>query len=322
MDTRELPANRGIRWPVFGQGSLVLSSLAGSWYLVHRRSGIVKNWKRSSHAMAQFGPLNARVFGQGSHTTLLLHGLGATSNYWPATYDVLAEAGRVVVPDLLGFGGSLDMARSSFTLDEHLDALDACLTQAAPETKRLTIVAHSMGAGLGVAYAGRSSVPIAKLVCVGAPIFAGRQNALEMIGDEGFMARLLLLNQTWAKRFCALNCAHRTLAGLLAAAMTPRFPIEVSRQASLHTWSAYHDSLENLVLDFDWQRHIEALGEMPLELIWGSEDQIGDPDLARLLIQRFGRPSSASVQTVPHHGHHLAITHADLILSSVSTPPN
>ena len=41
-----------------------------------------------------------------------------------AGFDRLAERHRVVVPDLLGFGRSLDEARTAFSVEAHLDALD------------------------------------------------------------------------------------------------------------------------------------------------------------------------------------------------------
>ncbi len=295
-------------------GMLASAALAGTWLFKHRRSPIVKNWRPSNYPTEQYGQLAARAFGEGTHTTLLLHGLGATSDYWSFRYDALAAVGRVVAPDLLGFGDSLDMTRTSFKLEDHLDALDECLAKAAPKTESLTIVAHSMGTGLAMAYAGRSSVPVSRVICIGAPIFSARQSALEMIAGEGFMARLLLLNQTWAKRFCSLSCAHRTLAGFLAAAATPSFPVAISRKASLHSWAAYQDSLENLVLSFDWEAHLEALGETPLDLIWGSDDQIGDPRYTRLSLGELGLGRSASVRTISRRGHHLAITDADVVL--------
>lgn len=52
------------------------------------------------------GALHARIIGDGPTGVMLLHGLGGSSTYWGRAYDTLASAGRLVVPDLLGFGDS------------------------------------------------------------------------------------------------------------------------------------------------------------------------------------------------------------------------
>lgn len=49
-----------------------------------------------------------------------------------------------------------------------------------------------------------------------------------------------------------LNCAHQTLAGWAAATMEPSRPVPVARQASLHTWEAYEQAIQQRVLRDDW----------------------------------------------------------------------
>lgn len=86
----------------------ILGLAAGSWWWRHARSPMVQAWRPSVHRIQDHPPLAARTFGSGRDTILLLHGLGATGDYWGAAYDALGENHRVLIPDLLGFGRSLD----------------------------------------------------------------------------------------------------------------------------------------------------------------------------------------------------------------------
>lgn len=153
---------------VVGVGVVVA---AAGWLAVHATSPTVRSWTQSKRVVQPTGELVAAAFGGGDTTVLLLHGLGATGDYWPDAYDRLGEFARVVVPDLLGFGRSLDGSRSSFALDDHLDALDTCVERAAPETKRFIVVAHLMGSGLALGLAGRHPDRTVHVVLVGAPVY-------------------------------------------------------------------------------------------------------------------------------------------------------
>lgn len=297
------------------------TALVGGWLAAHWSSMLVHRWKPSRHHGGRYGPLSARSFGRGGHTLFLVHGLGATDDYWPRVYDQLGTNHRVVVPDPLGFGQSLDEGRDSFGLDDHLDALEECLDDAAPDTERLTIVTHSMGSSLGLALAERIGLVLNQIICCGPPIFPDRQRAEESIAGQGLMARLFLLDPIWARRFCAVNCRHRDLAGALAALAAPSFPIRLSRAASLHTWPAYRDSLAALILDFDWPKALGALPNRPTTLLWGSRDSIGDPAYAQHLEQTRSelcdRPTTTEIVTVSGAGHHLAISHPDEVLGRI-----
>lgn len=288
--------------------AVVSGAGAASWFSSHRRSQVVQAWQPSEFEPEALGPLTGRAFGTGTHTTLVLHGLGATSDYWPKAYDTLGDRGRVVIPDLLGFGRSLDMDRNSFGLDDHLDALDACLETGAPGTETISVMAHSMGSGLGLAFASRHKKQITSVTCSGAPTYPDRESAGDAIDNSSVMARLFLLDPAWAKRACALNCKNRTLAGAFAALAEPSLPVAITRRASLHTWPAYSDSIEQLVLEFDWASHLKSLTDVPIRLIWGSEDSIGNVDYARSIA------STAEIEVVTGQGHHLPITSPDQVL--------
>ena len=81
-----------------------------------------------------------------------------------APYDRLATTGRVVVPDLLGFGRSLHETRQSFSTEDHLDALDQLADRTGLFERRWTIGAHSMGSTVALRWALRHPDRVERIV--------------------------------------------------------------------------------------------------------------------------------------------------------------
>lgn len=138
--------------------------------------------------------LSVRRWGAGN-PVLLLHGLGASGRYW----DRLAEeATRFagVAPDLLGFGRSLKPAGSSYSVEEHLDALAPLLEDGS------VVVGHSTGAILAAALAARERERVAALLLVGLPALPDAATARAEIGRLGLLARLTVEGNSLARTVC------------------------------------------------------------------------------------------------------------------------
>lgn len=292
---------------------VALVAAVGAWLVAHRRSPTVRAWMPSVYPTKQSGPVATKAFGIGSHTVLLLHGLGATADFWGAAYDRLGDRHRVLVPDLLGFGGSLDEDGANFGLGRQLVALDRLVVDHAPESERVTVVAHSMGSALALAWAASYHEQVEQVICFGAPMFASEDDARDVIGQAGPMARTFLLDPTWAERACALSCAHRDLAGWLAVAIDPSVPVAMARRSPLHTWPAYRDAMHDLILDAPWRQLLAGLADhgVPTTMVWGDQDQISDPTFARSLLDQ---ADLLQLVIVPGADHHLPITHAQLVV--------
>jgi haloalkane dehalogenase len=101
---------------------------------------------------------------------LFLPGLASSGRYW----DRLAEEATGiagVAPDLLGFGRSPKPGDSSYSVDEHLDALAPLLED------RSVVVGHSTGAILAAALAARERPRVAGLLLLGLPAFPDEATA-------------------------------------------------------------------------------------------------------------------------------------------------
>lgn len=257
----------------------VAASGATAWIAAHVSSPAVRGWHGTELPLMRFGPLAYRAVGHPDAPigVLLLHGLVATGDVFGRTPHLLGASHRVVVPDLLGFGASMDERRSDFGTEAHLGALNGLIEHELGD-RPFRIGAHSMGSALALRLAAEHPTRVDRVVCIGAPIWASPAEARAGLGALGPMARALILDRRVASRLCRFNCRHRRIAGLLAAATSPRWPIPVARQASLHTWEAYIQALEEQIIDCPWPALVEraSAGGCRIELVHGRRDPIGD----------------------------------------------
>jgi pimeloyl-ACP methyl ester carboxylesterase len=285
------------------------------WGTQHLRSRAVRNWGPPALQGVRSDPLYYRTGGTGDDAVMLLHGLVSSGDVFGAPYDDLAVDRRVLVPDLLGFGRSLDHTRGEFPVDDHLDALDSAATSAGLATAQLTIGAHSMGSALALLWARRHIDRVERIVCWGAPIYASPDAARKRISGST-MTRLFAMDSDLAQRACALSCRHRTAAGWLSASAEPRLPVPIARAASLHTWPAYRDAMCGLVIDTNWRALLDELDSVGIavDLVWGSRDRVGDQEYAEQVIDA---NEHSTMAIIPDADHHLPMTHPELCLHQI-----
>jgi pimeloyl-ACP methyl ester carboxylesterase len=99
-------------------------------------------WSESA-GTPHLGTLATRTLGQG-RTILLLHGLVGSGRYWGGDFDALANSGRLVVPDLLGFGRS-PWPGTGLRARRPVRAIVSCLDELGA-TDAAVVGAHSAGA--------------------------------------------------------------------------------------------------------------------------------------------------------------------------------
>lgn len=296
---------------------LTMAALAvvavGAWQIAHRTSPIVRRWNASSFPRHPAGSLSVRDSGPTGHpeeeVVLLLHGLGATGDYFGAFYDGLSRKRRVVIVDLLGFGHSLDEDRSDFSINAHVTAIDQALDALDLADSKVVLAAHSMSSAIALTWADRHRHRTVGVYLWGPPIYPNQTAARRVGNGYGPMGRLFVLDTKWAERACRLNCWNRDLSGRAMALMAPRWPTEVSRDAGRHTWEAYQGSLQSLILDFDWTTVLPA--SVPVTIFRGTDDPIGDREYIAELAD------GVTVVDVPGADHHLALHHLELIFDAL-----
>ena len=225
--------------------------------------------------------LHVRVRGDGPRTFVLLHGLTGSNRYFGAAFDTLGVDGRLVVPDLLGFGGSLDRQGGDYGPDAHAEAVMQSLgeLQAKPP---FYVGAHSVGTPIALRLAARWPDTIRGVVAFGPPLFRTREQARAQISRLGLWVRLFALETVWARMACAWMCHHREAAARIAQWMRPDLPAAIAREGVLHHWSSYMGSLRNLILETPGVGDLEHV-RAPVVFVAGEEDRVVDASLLRSL---------------------------------------
>jgi len=124
-------------------------------------------------------PLYQRTLGDGGPRLVFLPGIGATTRYWEWVVGSLATRMRLVLVDLLGFGRS-PKPWTTYSVERHVNELHGVLGPLAAQGQ-LTLIGHSLGARLAVAYAARHPAQVERLVLVSMPYFGGGEKAMEFM---------------------------------------------------------------------------------------------------------------------------------------------
>ena len=226
------------------------------------------------------GALHARTLGTGASGFVLLHGLGASNAYWGAAFDTLARSGRLIVPDLLGFGASPRPA-SGYTADDHVRAITALLDELGV-TGPVVVGAHSLGGLLALALAERRPELVAGVVAFCPPLYPDERTGRERIARLGWLERQLATDGPWAEAACAWMCAHRRAAATLACAVRPGLPSAICRDGVQHSWASYSETFRHVLAAAEGGRWLASL-RVPVELIAGSDDPVTDLGYLRRL---------------------------------------
>lgn len=103
-------------------------------------------------------------YGKGPKTLVLVHGWTCDETFWSSNVPGLRKHYRVLTVDLPGHGQS-DPA-PEYSMDAFADAVSAVMTEA--KVKRATLVGHSMGGPVLLAFARRHREQVTALVAVDA----------------------------------------------------------------------------------------------------------------------------------------------------------
>ncbi len=247
-----------------------------------------------------------RILGSGEPVVLLLHGMVAAGNSFGAAYDTLSEHATVVVPDLLGFGGSMSTTQVT-DASAHIAALDAALAVLGLDRRPTVVAGHSMGGCLALRWASQHTDRVRSVLTFGAPLYLNRAEADEHVAGMGRIQALLAGDGPLPRAACGWMCRHRTIASWIAVAYRPDLPVAVARSGVRHTWSTYSSSFNGLIRDTSWYAALDVLGRsrIPVTLAAGSADPVPVPGRAAELAHTWPRLRQL---LHPHGDHGLPLT--------------
>lgn len=209
-------------------------------------------------------PLMRFDAGDGKHCVVLLHGLGGTHRYWTCGPVSFALSGhRTVLIDLLGFGES-PKPWMRYSVERHVAALHSSLTG----ERSVTLVGHSLGAALALAYAARYPSVVRRLVLISLPNFGGAEGAVAWFARQrgGW-----IYTNMWAT---ALACVMtRRVVGPLLPRLLRDVPREVAEDLVAHNMVSSTSSLWEVLYRHDLRAEAEATAQiLPVLMLHGSAD--------------------------------------------------
>ncbi|MCE9544362.1 MAG: alpha/beta fold hydrolase [Planctomycetia bacterium] len=236
-------------------------------------------------------PANVKVEGTGP-PILLIHGFGAAMDWWDEIAPVLARNHRVVRIDLIGHGGTAAPA-SGYEITRQAQMAAAVLDKLGID--RVTVIGHSMGGEVAVAFAALKPARIERLVLIDSPAIAGTHFTV--------LANLYL-TPVIGEALSHLRTA-RMARRALAQAFAPNFPVPERFVADLKQLpyiafrKAHEDSAAFRTTQPTYKRLAELKPVPPLLVIFGSLDAIVPVENAKL----FDRVPGARVEIIDGVGH-------------------
>ena len=232
------------------------------------------------------GPLHGIRFGGEGRLVLLVHGLSGSAVNWVEVADGLTGYGRVVAPELPGFGRTPPAGRQS-TLEAQSELLAEFIRR--ETTEPVLVVGNSMGAMAAMILAGRYPELVDRLVLINTPA-----PSPSVIGMAPVWVLVMVLYLIPGLNKALLTWLHsqgtpeqRTEAGIDLIAARPerisrstrRLHADVTAERNMMPWmhdvhlEAYRSVIRNLV-PYSRFDHMVRRVTVPTLLMHGTRDLV------------------------------------------------
>ncbi|RIH83886.1 2-hydroxy-6-oxononadienedioate/2-hydroxy-6-oxononatrienedioate hydrolase [Meiothermus luteus] len=232
---------------------------------------------------------------------LLIHGLGDDADSWRRVFPLLMRRGRVIAPDLPGFGRS-GHPRRAYTLGFFAKTLTALLERL--ELSQAVLVGSSMGGAVALRMTLRWPERVARLVLVGGPPMGGRPSKLQLlflIPGQGER----LYNRLRASQEAAYESLRPYYANLEALPAEERAFLR--ERVWDRVWSdeqrrAFFSAFRWMALERLWTPSAAQLASLdkPTQVVWGEQDGIIPAEAGQRLARLI---PGARFQVIPGAGH-------------------
>lgn len=239
-------------------------------------------------------PLHTEVYGSGETTLVFVAGLGGTTRYWRERIQGLESDYRVVLVDLLGFGQS-PKPWTQYSVDRQVNELRTVLAPFDP----VSMVGHSLGALLTVAYAARYPDRVRNIVVMAMPYFGSQARAYQYFRTGPVKGGVFYTNIFLTMLACIIS---RRVLGWLLPYVLRQVPREVAEDLVKHTWRSSTSSLWEVVYRYDVAMDLARLPHrIAVLFIHGDLDLMAPVETIERLVAKDTRWRLALMPGVDHH---------------------
>jgi pimeloyl-ACP methyl ester carboxylesterase len=235
---------------------------------------------------------------QAGLSVVLVHCYGCSLHWWDRMAPILAERHRVIRLDLLGHGGS-EKPKSGYRIDQQAALVAAALGQR--DVQGAVVVGHSMGFSVAVALAARASQLVDRLVNID-------EGPNQDVCELPFLAKLayapVIGEAAWriSPDFAVENGYSDAFAPDYDISSGFENPDQVIDDYNAMTFTAFKDARE---ANDDFQDELpldDRLRQIPVPLlsVFGSEDQICDPEESQAAYEAVPGARTATVEDAGH----------------------
>lgn len=243
------------------------------------------------------GDLNYKEAGDRDDPTIvLLHGYACSLRWWDRVAPALANRGlRVIRFDLLGHGGS-EKPRDGYEMEHQAELVAEALEKL--RVRRAVVVGHSMGGTVATSLVEQEPRLVRKLVMISTPPREGYVNS-----------SLLRTTSTWpvvgelTRRFAPDQAIKAGLDDAFADDVD--VPDQFVDDLDGMTFSAYDKSSAEAGDFVEERPNSERVADsgVPLLVIFGTEDEIVEPDAADRWKEDVPRARVVKMRGVGHSPH-------------------
>ena len=236
-------------------------------------------------------PANVRIAGTGP-AIVLIHGFGAAIDWWDLVAPELATDHRVISIDLIGHGGT-EAPRHGYSIERQAALVSEVLDKLGVD--RVTIVGHSMGGEVAIAFAQMNPARIEHLILIDSPPTAGSDFTFL---TQAYMAPVL-------GEFLSRFRSDQAIRSGLKQGFAPGFPIpekfvaDIKQLPYIAVRTAHDDSVAYRTAEPTNERIAALKPVPPLLVIFGAQDEIVPPENAKY----FERVPGAKVVIIDGVGH-------------------
>ena len=234
------------------------------------------------------------VLGKGEKTIEFIPGLGGTTRYWQSRVRPLENRYQVVLVDLLGFGQS-PKPWTQYTVERQVQELYAVLQPFG----RISLVGHSLGALITVAYACRHPAHVKIIVLIGMPYFGSQRRAYRYMRQGSVKSGYLFTNVVLAMVACILT---RRVFGKILPYLIRSVSREVAEDLVTHTWRSSTSSMWEVVYRYDVAEDLRHLApHIDVLCIHGDQDLMAPVAAIEKLMATHPRWRLCVLPGVDHH---------------------